>query len=73
MGLIEFCGPEEYDAEVSEILSKLGECGTEEEIRAMVIQVITKWFDDPGNINFYSNVGQDLMKVKNSHTWLNSR
>lgn len=73
MGLIDWCGPEEYDAEVSEVLTKLRECVTEEEIKAMVIQVITKWFDDPGNLEFYSNVGHDLMKVKSSHSWLNSR
>ena len=72
MGLIDWCGPEEYDAEVAEILTKLRECITEEEIKAMVIQVFTKWFDDPRNLDFYSNVGHDLMKVKNSHSWLSN-
>lgn len=72
IGLVDWCGPEEYDAEVAEILTKLRECITEEEIKAMVIQVFAKWFDDPGSLEFYSNVGHDLMEVKNSYNWLNN-
>ncbi|MFD2248446.1 DUF1871 family protein [Pontibacter ruber] len=71
MGLVDWCGPEEYDAEVSEILSKLRACKTEGEIRTIVIDVFTKKFDDPGNLDLYNNVGQDLMRVKRSHSWLN--
>ncbi|TPE42782.1 DUF1871 family protein [Pontibacter mangrovi] len=70
MGLIDWCGPEEYDAEVSDILTKLSQCGTEEEIKSMVIQVFRKWFDDPGDLSYYSRVGHDLMIVKNTYSWL---
>jgi len=73
MGLIDWCGPKEYDAEVSEILTKLSECGTEEEIKSMVIQVITQWFDEPGNLEYYSNVGHDLMNIKNAHSWIKNK
>lgn len=72
IGLIDWCGPEEYDSEVSEILPKLRECETAEEIRTMVIEVFTKWFDDPGSMDNYSNVGFDLMNIKSLHYWLNS-
>jgi hypothetical protein len=64
MGLISFCGPEEYDLEVSEIIAKLKDKQTENEIEEMVIAVFTKWFDDAGDQNVYKGTGEKLMNVK---------
>lgn len=64
IGLIEWCGPEEYDPEVADIVAKLKDCMSPEEAKEMVIQVFTKWFDDPGNLDFYENIGPKLMDAK---------
>jgi hypothetical protein len=64
MGLITFTGPDEYDLEVSEILARLKDQKTEQEIEKMVIAVFKKWFDDAGDETFYTGIGQKLMQVK---------
>jgi len=64
IGLIDLCGLEEYDMEVADILAKLKDCSTEDEIKNMVIGVFTRYFDDPGDINLYSEVGFKLMNIK---------
>ena len=58
------CGPEEYDMEVADILGKLKDCSTEDEVKNMVISVFIHYFDDPGDINLYSEVGLKLMEIK---------
>jgi hypothetical protein len=63
-GLVDWCGPEEYDMEVTDILAKLKKYETEEEIKKMVVDVFTHWFDDPGDLDLYDGVGQKLIKVK---------
>ena len=66
MGLIEFCGPEEYDIGVGDILSRLGNCNTADDVSRMVIDVFTHWFDDPGDLEKYKNVGEKLILLKHS-------
>lgn len=68
MGLIEMCGPEEYDMEVADILAKIQNCNSEDEIRKMVIDVFTHYFDDAGDVERYPNVGHNLIAVKSIMT-----
>lgn len=68
MGLIEMCGPEEYDMEVADILAKIQDCNSEDEIRKMVVDVFTHYFGYPGNVEWYVNVGHNLITVKSTMT-----
>lgn len=63
-GLIDFCGPEEYDMEVEDVLTKLNDCNSSDETYKMVVAVFTHWFGDPGDLDMYINVGRKVFELK---------
>lgn len=63
-GLIDLCGPEEYDIEVEDIITKFKDCNSENEVKQMVINVFTCWFDNPGNLDMYLDIGPKLFEIK---------
>jgi hypothetical protein len=65
VGLLGVCPHDEYDPEVEDIISKLNECNTSEEIKEMVIAVFTHWFGSPpSDSDRFENVGIQLMELK---------
>lgn len=67
MGFVDFCGEEEYDTEVKDIQAQLVHLNTAEELKNMVIRVITKSFDDAGDHSHYDETGQKLLEVKKKY------
>lgn len=64
---------DEYDPEVSDILSGIINCNTSEELTIMVQNVFVKWFDEKINKRRLVNVGEGLQRIKAKYTWLNKK
>ena len=65
VGLLGICPDDEYDPEVEDIISRLHECNTSEEIREMVIAVFTHWFGSTiSDSKRFEHVGIQLIKLK---------
>jgi hypothetical protein len=64
---------DEYDPEVSDILSEIINCNTSEELTIMVQTVFKKWFSEKIDKSRLVNVGEDLQLIKTKYTWLNKK
>ena len=71
MNLFPGCPEDEYDAEVSDILSGLIGCKSPEEINLLVQNVFRKWFDEEIELSRFYNIGDKLFMIKMRYNWLN--